>query len=83
MPWPLSSVASLSLLTKSLPGSRRPARSGSAVTPVSITATVTDDEPVVESQAAFTLVLAMPHWSAYAGSSGVTVVMCAMWSGST
>ena len=52
VPWPLSSAALVSLLTKSWPASTRPVRSGcAALTPVSTTATTWDVDPVDRLQA--------------------------------
>jgi hypothetical protein len=83
VPWPLSSVALPSSLTKSYPASSRGARSGSAVTPVSTTATVIRPLPRVVSQACATRVRVIAHCAPNPGSFGATAAAYAMWSGST
>ncbi|MNL59899.1 hypothetical protein D3C87_1836630 [compost metagenome] len=75
VPWPWSSVASLSLFTMSRPVSTWPARSGwVALTPVSITATLMPaPEAVGHTWGALTS--ATPHESANWGSLGAWKVV--------
>ena len=62
VPWPLSSVGSPSLFTKSQPDTSFPCRSGwERSTPVSSTAMMTPGEPVVTSQAAVARVVTGDH----------------------
>src|SRR4051794_13428091 len=78
VPWPLSSVVSGALPTKAEPGTNRPRRSGwVASAPLSSTATTTDAEPVVVSQARGALIFAGPHSAPQLGSLGVMVAVVA------
>src|SRR2546428_6517875 len=66
VPWPLSSVGLLVPLTMLYPATSLPCRSGCVrSTPVSRTAMMTLEEPVVRSHAAFVRVLTSDHWFAH------------------
>ena len=75
VPWPLSSAGTLSLLTKSWPGTMRPARSGCPnSTPVSSTAIIRAD-PVERDHASRTRMRSSEYCGPVLGSFTATVVV--------
>src|SRR5579872_5825576 len=77
VPWPRTSLVLDVLLRKFQPGTSFELRSGCVPsTPESITATTTEDDPVVTPQAAGAEIAARCHCELRSGSLGVTEAVC-------